>query len=197
MKRPLVAVLVLLVVLAAGIATVLLGSRWVISLVTEKAGPAPVRRVGEAMPDFELVDLQGRTWRLADFRGKTAFVNVWATWCAPCREELPHLQRLYDRVKDRPDVVLLTMNVDEKAPAVRPFVTRNAYTFPVLPAYDYVRKTLATTGIPRNWVIDADGVWRFDEVGYRAGRGDWVAHAERMIEEAGTRTGPSQHATGS
>ena len=74
------------------------------------------------MPDFELVDLQGRTWRLADLKGKTAFVNVWATWCAPCRKEMPHLQRLYDRVKGRPDVVLLTMNVDEKVrggPAVR------------------------------------------------------------------------------
>lgn len=196
MRRPLVVLLVFLVVLAAGIATVWLGSRWVVSLVTEKAGPAPVRRVGQAMPDFELVDLQGRTWRLADLKGKTAFVNVWATWCAPCRKEMPHLQRLYDRVKDRPDVVLLTMNVDEKVAEVQPFVTRNGYTFPVSPAYDYVRKTLATTGIPRNWVIDADGIWRFDEVGYRDGEGDWVANAERMIEEAGTpQEGPRRTGT--
>lgn len=189
MRRPLVAVLVFLVVLAAGIATVWLGGRWVISVVTEKAGPVPVRRIGQAMPDFELVDLQGRTWRLADLKGRTAFVNVWATWCAPCRKELPHLQRLYDRVKDRPDVVLLTMNVDEKVPEVQPFVTKNGYTFPVIPAYDYVRKTLATTGIPRNWVIDAAGVWRFDEVGYSPGDGDWVANAEHMIEQAGNPQG--------
>ena len=72
-------------------------------------------------------------------------------------------------------------------------MTRNGYTFPVIPAYDYVRKTLATTGIPRNWVIDADGIWRFDEVGYRDGEGDWVANAERMIEEAGTPQGGPRH----
>ena len=106
--------------------TVWLGSRGSISLVTAKAGPVPVRRVGQAMPDFELVDLQGRPWRLADLKGKTAFVNVWATWCAPCRKEMPHLQRLYERVKDRPDVVLLTMNVDEKVAEVQLFVTRTA-----------------------------------------------------------------------
>lgn len=193
MRRPLVAVLVSLVVLATGIVTVWLGSRWIISVVTEKAGPVPIRRVGQPIPPFELVDLQGRTWRLADLKGKTAFVNVWATWCAPCRKELPHLQKLYDRVKDRSDVVLLTMNVDEKVPEVQPFVTKNSYTFPVIPAYDYVRKTLATTGIPRNWVIDTDGVWRFDEVGYRPGSGDWVAKAERMIEQARTPQGGPRH----
>lgn len=189
MRRALVAVVVLFVVLAAGIATVWLGSRWIISFVTQKAGPAPVRRVGQAVPPFELADLQGRTWRLTDLKGKTAFVNVWATWCAPCRKELPHLQRLYERVKDRPDVVLLTMNVDEKVSEVQPFVAKNAYTFPVIPAHEYVRKTLTTTGIPRNWVIDAGGVWRFDEVGYRDGEDDWVANAERMIEEARTPQG--------
>ena len=183
MRRFVIWALVLAAVLAAAVATV-----WVV--ITP---PTPIRRVGQQMPAFELVDLQGRSWRLADLKGKTAFVNVWATWCQPCRQELPHLQKLYERVKDRPDVVLLTMNVDETRSNVQPFVTTNGYTFPVIPAHGYVRKTLATTGIPRNRVIDANGVWRFDEVGYRDGEGDWVANAERLIEEARTAQGADRH----
>ncbi len=188
MRRGPLAVAVLIVVLAVGLATVWIGggtvARSMAKLVFRGAQTALGQQVGQRMPDFELVDLEGRTWRLADLKGKTAFVNVWATWCPPCRRELPHLQKLYDMVKDRPDVVLLTMNVDEKRGEVQPFMTKNGYTFPVTFAYDYVRKTLATSSIPRNWVIDTGGVWRFDEVGYREGDGDWVANAERMIEQA-------------
>jgi peroxiredoxin len=181
---------VLIVMLAVAFATVWLVGRKVITLGGRTA-PGPVRRVGQTMPDFELLDLQGRTWRLADLKGKIAFINVWATWCGPCCSELPHLQRLYDGVKERRDVVLLTMNVDEKASEVEPFMRRNGYTFPVIPAYDYVRKTLATVGIPRNWVIDQNGVWRFDEIGYREGDGDWVANAQRMIEDTRATRGSS------
>lgn len=182
MRRGLAAVVVLIVVLVAGVATVLVVGT-----------PAKVvRRVGQAMPDFVLVDLQGRTWRLADLKGKTAFVNVWATWCKPCLQELPHVQRLYERVKDRPDVVLLTMNVDKTGSNVQTFVSKNGYTFPVVLAYEYVQAQLRTSGFPRNWVLDANAVWRFDEVGYREDAGDWVANAERMIEEARAVQGTPQ-----
>lgn len=190
MRRGPSAVVALIVVLAVGFATVWLVGRKVVT-VAGRSAHDPVRRVGQTVPDFELVDLQGRTWRLADLKGKTAFINVWATWCEPCRNELPHLQRLYDGVKERRDVVLLTMNVDEKPSEVEPFMRKNGYTFPVIPAYDYVRKTLATVGIPRNWVIDQNGVWRFDEIGYREGGGDWVANALRMIEDARVARGSS------
>jgi thiol-disulfide isomerase/thioredoxin len=190
MRRGPVAVAVLIVVLAVGLTTVWLVGRKVITR-EGKTAPDPVRRVGQTMPGFELVDLEGRTWRLSDLKGRTAFVNVWATWCEPCRKELPHLQKLYDGVKERPDVVFLTMNVDEKPSEVQPFIRTHGYTFPVILAYDYVRKTLATVGIPRNWVIDQNGVWRFDEIGYREGDGDWVANAQRMIEEVLATQGSS------
>jgi thiol-disulfide isomerase/thioredoxin len=196
MRRGLAAVVVLIVVLVVGVATVWVCGRVVGPMIVAFAGrktpPAFISRVGQVMPDFELVDLQGRTWHLADLKGKTTFVNVWATWCPPCRKELPHLQRLYERVKDRPDVVLLTMNVDETTSKVRPFLSRNGYTFPVVFADDYVRTQLGATGIPRNWVLDANGVLRFDEVGYGDGAGDWVANAERMIEETRAVQGTPQ-----
>ena len=182
MRRGLAAVVVLIVVLVVGVATVLVVGT-----------PAKVvRRVGQAMPDFALVDLQGRTWRLADLKGKTAFVNVWATWCKPCLQELPHVQTLYEGVRDRPAVVLLTMNVDKSRSDVDAFLSKNGYTFPVVLAYEYVQTKLRTSGFPRNWVLDANAVWRFDEVGYRDGDGDWVANAERMIEETRTVQGTPQ-----
>jgi thiol-disulfide isomerase/thioredoxin len=147
--------------------------------------PRPVRRVGEAMPDFELRALDGRIWRRADLAGKVAFINVWATWCGPCRQELPLVQRLHDRLRDRPDVVLVAMNVDEDPEKVAPFVTGHGYTFPVLFAHAYVRETLATRGIPRNWVVDRSGVWRSDEIGFDEDRAErWVGDAEAMIAAA-------------
>ena len=150
--------------------------------------PPPKLRVGETMPDFELRSLDGRTWRRADLAGKVAFVNVWATWCGPCRQELPLLQQLHERLAGRPDVVLVAMNVDEDADKVAPFVAERGYTFPVLYAHDYVRKTLATRGIPRNWVIDADGVWRVDQFGFDEAHAErWVGDAEAAVAAALTR----------
>jgi thiol-disulfide isomerase/thioredoxin len=110
------------------------------------------------------------------------FVNVWATWCAPCGKGMPHLKELYDRVRDRTDAVLVTFNVDEKPELVAPFITRTGYTFPVLMAHDLVRNELAVRGIPRNWVLDASGVWRADRIGLPMlfGR-SWVGWAEGLI----------------
>jgi thiol-disulfide isomerase/thioredoxin len=166
------AVVVLLVLVVASFVAI----RLVVPHLSD--GPEPVQRVGETMPDFELRDLAGRTWRRADLAGKVAFVNVWATWCGPCRQELPLLQQLHERLRDRPDVVLVAMNVDEEAEKVAPFVAEHGYSFPVLFAHDYVRGTLATRGIPRNWVVDRSGVWRSDEIGFDE------RHAERWVDDA-------------
>jgi thiol-disulfide isomerase/thioredoxin len=171
---------VVLGMMVLGVAAILVAGRSVLS----RAGDGGrVRRVGQAMPAFEASDLQGRTWRLDDLRGKVAYVNVWATWCGPCREELPHVQALWERTRGAGDVVFLTMNVDEKPEKVAPFVEQTGYTFPVLFAREYVRGTLGTQGIPRNWVIDRNGAWHVDEIGYHPG-GDWVAGAEAWIEAA-------------
>ena len=66
-----------------------------------------------ALAEFELTDLDGRKWSTADLKGKVALINLWATWCGPCREELPYVQKLREKMKDRKDVVIL--EVDEVA----------------------------------------------------------------------------------
>ena len=80
-----------------------------------------------ALNAFELTDLQGRNWSLADLKGKVAFINVWATWCGPCREELPYVQKLTKQLKGRNDVVVLTLNTDEEVGKVEPFMKENKY----------------------------------------------------------------------
>ena len=94
---------------------------------------APAAGARGGAPDFALRDLAGRTVRLSDQRGKVVLVNFWATWCVPCAAELPHLQRLYDKYRDRGFVVLaISMDGPESSAEVDPRARRYGLTFPVL-----------------------------------------------------------------
>ncbi len=131
--------------------------------------PAKVQQVAESgwtrpvktMPAFELADLSGKTWRLQNLGGRAVLINVWATWCGPCQAELPHLQRLYEKVKDRADLQILTFTIDEDLGVVAPFLKEKGYTFHVLPAYSFVTGLLDQVSIPQNWIVDAKGEWRW------------------------------------
>jgi len=106
--------------------------------------------------DFTLTDLKGQSWHLRDLRGKVVLVNFWATWCPPCRKEMPDLQALYDKYKDRGFVVLSIS--DEEAAKVSPFVAERKITYPVL--LDPGRKVntaFVVEGIPKSFVYDRDG----------------------------------------
>ena len=106
--------------------------------------------------DFTLSDLQGKTWNLRDQRGKVVLLNFWATWCPPCRKEMPDLEALYSRFKDKGLVVLAIS--DEEAAKVGPFLAERNITYPVL--LDPGRKVheqLEIEGIPKSFVYDRDG----------------------------------------
>jgi thiol-disulfide isomerase/thioredoxin len=135
------------------------------------------------LPARELPDLQGKTWKLVDFKGKAILINVWATWCGPCRGEHPYLQKFYDKVKDRGDVQVLTFNIDDSAADVGPYMRDNHYTFPVLMAKDLVYEILPTVAIPQNWVVNREGKWEWDEEGFSG-----AENFERvMMEKLGVR----------
>lgn len=119
------------------------------------------QKPAKPMPPFELADLSGKTWRLRALEGRAVLINVWATWCDPCKAGLPHLEKLYQRVKDRPDLQILTLTIDQDLGAVAPFMKEKGYTFPVLPAYSFVTGLLDLVGIPQNWIVDAKGLWRW------------------------------------
>jgi thiol-disulfide isomerase/thioredoxin len=118
------------------------------------------------IPAFELADLSGKTWRLKELGGKTLLINLWATWCGPCNEELPRLEKFYEKVKDRSDIQILTFDIDEDLGLVAPYLRDKGYTFPVLPAYSAVVSLLDGFAIPQNWVVDPKGVWRWSQIGY-------------------------------
>jgi len=112
----------------------------------------------KALPSITLEDLKGKKVDLKSFKGKVIFLNFWATWCGPCKEEMPTMETLYRQFKDR-NFVFLTISVDyEGSKPVREFIEKNRYTFPVL--VDQKNETLdifEVTGIPTTFVIDKQG----------------------------------------
>src|SRR5271169_5669330 len=106
--------------------------------------------------DFTLSDLQGKTWHLRDLRGKVVLVNFWATWCPPCRKEMPDLDALYNKFKDQGFVVLAIS--DEEAAKVTPFITGHKITYPVmLDPGRKVNDAFVVEGIPKSFVYDRSG----------------------------------------
>ncbi|SPE30355.1 hypothetical protein SBA3_1650005 [Candidatus Sulfopaludibacter sp. SbA3] len=136
------------------------------------------------MPEFQFSDAKGKVWTLADLKGKVTLINLWATWCGPCRVELPYLQKVYDKVRDRKDLQVITFDTDDSRGLILPFMAENKYTFPVLPALDYVHKLVPQLSIPRNWIVDADGVLRSEIVGFGRGDDKWVDDMIATMEKA-------------
>jgi thiol-disulfide isomerase/thioredoxin len=133
------------------------------------------------IPPFEIADLSGKTWKLTQLEGKSVLINLWATWCGPCNAELPHLEKLYENVKDRTDLQILTFNIDEDLGLVEPFMKEKGYTFPVLPAYSLVINLLDGFAIPQNWLLDPVGKWRSTQIGFGA-EADWEGEMIRRLE---------------
>lgn len=134
------------------------------------------------LPTFEIADLSGKTWKLATLEGKSVLINLWATWCGPCNTELPHLEELYKKVKDRSDFQILTLNIDENLGLVEPFMKEKNYTFPVLPAFSFVTGLLDGFGIPQNWIVDPHGKWRWTQIGFGA-EADWGGDMIQRLEQ--------------
>ena len=106
--------------------------------------------------DFTLTDLNGKSWTLSGLRGKVVLVNFWATWCPPCRKEMPDLNTLYQRFQNQGLVILAISDEDEKT--VSPFITERKISYPVL--LDPGRKVnelFQVEGIPKSFVYDRDG----------------------------------------
>ena len=116
-------------------------------------------------PDFTLTTLDGTPMRLKDLRGKVVFLNLWATWCPPCREELPTMVRFYQEYRDR-GVEILAVSEDTDPRAVRKMVARQGLTFPVLMDENKrVYGLYRATGVPETHLIDKAGKVRASQLG--------------------------------
>jgi peroxiredoxin len=123
-------------------------------------GPAP--EVGALAPDFTLENLDGESVSLSDFRGQNVLVNFWATWCGPCREEMPAIEARYNRG----DFAVLAVDFGESAERVRGFLAEINVDLPVLLDLDgAVQELYRVRGYPTTFFIDRSGVIRFFHIG--------------------------------
>lgn len=108
-------------------------------------------------PDFKLKDLDGKELSLSDLKGKKIFLNFWATWCPPCKNEMPEIQKLYEETKDT-DLVIVAVEIGEPLSEVKSFIDENKYTFKVLSDSDQsVASKYEISSIPTSYFIDEDG----------------------------------------
>jgi len=135
-----------------------------------QSSDAPVAAGGQAA-DFKLEKLDGTTVSLDSLRGKVVFLNVWATWCEPCREEMPSMQTLYDDFKANKDFVMLAVSQDVKGrAAVAPYVAKNGYQFTILlDPENQIMDTYSISGVPETFIIDRKG----QIVAHHMGAFDW------------------------
>ncbi len=131
--------------------------------------------------DFTLTDLQGKAWHLKDLRGEVVLVNFWATWCPPCRKEMPDLDALYSQFKDK-GLVILAIS-DEEAAKVMPYLAEHAVGYPVmLDPGRKVNDTFIVEGIPKSFVYDREGKLVAQSIDMRT-RGQFL----EMLAQAGLK----------
>jgi thiol-disulfide isomerase/thioredoxin len=115
--------------------------------------------------DFKLKDLNGKDVSLSDYRGKKVFLNFWASWCPPCKAEMPEMEKLYQETKDS-DLVILTVNLGEDKSIVQKFINDNRYDFPVLLDTDnVVASKYQVVSIPTSFFIDKEGNITYKHIG--------------------------------
>jgi peroxiredoxin len=136
---------------------------------------------GSVAPDFTLTDLNGSPVTLADYKGKNIYLNFWASWCDPCKEELPDIENVYQEYKEK-DFVVLTVNTGEEKETVKSFIESNAYTFPVLlDAKMDVARQYKTNDIPVSFFINKEGFIVSKKVGLMTGE-EMKAAIEGLLE---------------
>jgi peroxiredoxin len=112
--------------------------------------------IGAKAPDFELKTLAGETVKLSNLKGKKVMLNFWATWCPPCKEEMPAMDKLSKQAGK--DVVILAVNIDPQLD-VQGFINENKITFPIpLDKDDKVNETYQVLSIPTTYFIDSKGI---------------------------------------
>ncbi len=112
----------------------------------------------EKAPDFSLPSMEGTMYRLSDLYGKVVIINFWATWCVPCLEEMPALDILNNRYKDK-GLVILGISIDRKKETVEEFLSKNPVSYPILldqKGEVFVNK-YTVTGLPATYLIDREG----------------------------------------
>jgi thiol-disulfide isomerase/thioredoxin len=134
--------------------------------------------VGQPAPDFTGQDLMGNSVTLSELKGKVVLVNFWATWCGPCRNEIPHLDALYRQYKEQ-GLVVIGMNAETDHAQVRQFAGQQI-SYVVLLDRQSQFQEYGVNGIPCTYYVDREGVVRYRDVGFGPGG---EINMERKIKE--------------
>ena len=141
--------------------------------------------VGSPAPEIVLKDLQGRDVKLSDLRGKVVLVNFWATWCKPCKEEMPAMQASYDRLRDKGFVVLAVNELEDTA-RVAEHIRTHGHTFEVVMDHNnQVANVYGVVGLPASFLIDPQGIVR-ERI---AGSLLTESRIEEMVKKYGEKAG--------
>jgi len=142
----------------------LLGLAWIFVSAdrsgTSKSGQIPAPQQGFLAPDFELKTPAGESVKLSDLRGQAVLVNLWATWCPPCRAEMQTIEKVYNEYKDQGFVVLaVNMTYQDIALDIMPFVNEQGLTFPILlDETGDMAKAYQLRSLPSSYFIGRDGI---------------------------------------
>ena len=141
-------------------------------------------KLSEAAPDFTLKTLGGPNLRLEEYRGQVVLINFWASWCGPCRQEMPILDRLHQRYEDT-GFAVLGVNVEGEAAPAQKIVDKTNVTFPVLiDEGQAVSELYELEAMPSTVVVDRDGVVRYVHRGYKPGdEAKYVEVVKKLIRE--------------
>lgn len=143
--------------------------------------------LNQPAPEFSLQDTYGRSVSLKDFKGKVVFIDFWASWCSPCKEEFPELNRMLDKYKNS-DVAVVAVNVDKKRSHVDDFVGR----FPtisnklhiLLDPQAKVIKTYNASAMPTSFILDKNGIVRYVHFGYRdTDPENWSEEIDKLLKQ--------------
>ena len=135
---------------------ILLASAVIYTIATKDK--AKVLAVGDAAPNFELVDLEGNTQRLSDYKGEGVFLNFWGTWCEPCKREMPHMEKLHNEYEDK-GVHVLAINIKESDLKVERFREQYGLTFPIaLDKTESVKEAYNIIPLPTTFLVNKDGI---------------------------------------
>lgn len=150
--------------------------------VNDLSGKQAIQQ-GNVAPEFELKTLAGKTVKLSDYRGKRVILNFWATWCPPCREEMPDMQKFYEKYKDQ-NIEILAVNLLESGSLneTKAFVQEFDIQFPVLlDEKSKISNIYHTTAIPTSFLINSNGVIEHKIVG--AMSYDWMVNQVTGMKE--------------
>jgi peroxiredoxin len=137
--------------------------------------------VGKSAPEFALKNLDGQTISLKDLQGKAVLLNFWATWCGPCRGEMPFLEEIYQEWSDE-KLVLLAVNIGESSSQASAFLESNNLSLPVLlDTRQTVAEQYNITAIPTTFFIDKDGIIQDKVVGSFQNRESIESYINRLI----------------